>query len=171
MAMPASARVKRSARGGPTNFAQRGEFCVGITETLAKNPSYFPGYEVKGRSLQLLFLYACLELALKVSLTEAHDLAHSAAAGCFVTPIKVAMQISRSGSGYSAMVTPAPKPLKLPRSRVNLSCQRTAKGLVVKIRPRKRGQKLRSTIDPTLPIGFVNRQSHPVGLKIAFTVK
>lgn len=157
--------------GGPVNFADRGTLCVGLTETLAKNPSYFPGYEVKGKTLQLLFLYACLELALHVSLAEANDLAHSAASGCFVTPIKIGMRISRSGSGYSANVTPAPKSLKLARSKVNLTCRPTAKGYVVKIRPRKRGQKLRSTIGPTLPIGFINPQGHPVGLKIAFSVK
>jgi hypothetical protein len=162
----------RAVLGGPyhENFSDRALHCIFMTEDVSKDSNYFPGYQIKGKTLQLLFLYACLELALEVSINAAQDHAQPAAAGCFLTPTEAAIRTSRSGSGYSASVSAAPQTPKA-RTTIRLSCQRTAKGLQIKIRPRKRGQKLRSAIGPMLQIGFANPTGHPVGLKISFTVR
>ncbi|HEV3130188.1 MAG TPA: hypothetical protein VGY32_14485 [Solirubrobacteraceae bacterium] len=164
----------KAVLGGPyhDNFSDRALHCILITEDVAKDSNFFPGYQIKGKTVQVLFLYACLELALEVSLSKpAQDHARpAAAAGCSIRPRVAAIKTTRSGSGFSAMVSPAPASRNR-RTTVKLTCRRTAKGLVIKIRPRKRGQKLRSTIGSQLQVGFANPTSHAVPLKISFTVK
>jgi len=163
----------KAVLGGPyhVNFSDRALHCIFMTEDVSKDSNYFPGYQIKGKTLQVLFLYACLELALEVSVNGAQDHAQPAAAGgCFIKPAGAAIKTTRSGSSYSASVGPAP-PSRKRRTTVKLSCRRTAKGLVIKIRPRKRGQKLRSAIGSQLQVGFANPTSHAVPLKISFTVK
>jgi hypothetical protein len=162
----------RAVLGGPyhENFSDRALHCILITEDVSKNPDYFPGYQIKGKTLQVLFLYACLELALEVSVQNGAQARAqpAAAAGCLIEPTVAAIKISRSGSGYSATVTAAPQTPKA-RTTVRLSCQATSKGLAIKIKPRKRGQTLQSAIGPMLQIGFVNPTTAPLRLNIAFT--
>jgi hypothetical protein len=164
----------RAVLAGPYHerFSDRALHCVLMTEDVSKNADYFPGYQIKGKTLQVLFLYACLELALDVTVNGSTNAFRqpAAAAGCHIEPVVAAIKISRSGSGYSASVTPAPKAPKA-RTTVQLSCQRAGKGLLIKMSPRKPGQKLRTTIGPMLQVGFADPTKHPVRLKIAFTVR
>ncbi len=152
------------------DFSDRVGVCVTVTEQVVKNPNFFPGYTIpKDKTLQILFLAACLQTALEVSLKQGSTAA-AASAGCFQTPLFMSVQYKRAGSGYSAQVAPTSKRPKV-RSSVRVSCQRTATGLRIKLRPRKRGRKLRSTVGPMLGLGVANPSSHPIKLKISFTVK
>ncbi len=152
------------------DFADRVGVCVTVTEQVVKNPNFFPGYTIpKDKTLQVLFLAACLQTALEVSLKQASQ-GSSANAGCFQTPLFMSVNYTRSGSGYSAQVAPTSKRPKR-RSGFQVSCQRTATGLHIKIRPRKRGQKLRSAVGPTLGLGVANPTSDPIKLRVAFTAK
>ena len=154
------------------NFGDRVEACVGVTEQVIKNPNFFPGYTIpKDKTLQLLFLAACLQTALEVSAQQgtAQDRA-AKTPGCFQVREYMAVAYKRSRSGYSAQVTPTGTRPKF-RSAVRVSCQRTATGLKLKIRPRKRGAKLRSTVGPMLAAGLANPTKASIRLKISFTVK
>jgi hypothetical protein len=152
------------------DFADRVEACVATTEQVVKNPNFFPSYTIpKDRTLQLLFLGACLQTALEVSLREESQ-ARDAKAGCFQTPLYMSVNYGRSGSAYTAQVAPTSKRPKR-RSRFRVSCQRTSTGLRIKIRPRKRGQKLRSAVGPTLGLGVANPTSSPIKLRVSFTAK
>ena len=161
----------RVALGTPIfDFAERVEACVGVTEAVIKNPNFFPTYTIpRDRTLQLLFLSACLQTALEVSLQPANQ-ARDARAGCAVATQFMSLKISHSSAGYSGQVSPTARRIKL-KSRVRMTCQRTARGLRLKIRPLRRGQKLRSTVGRTLQLGVANPTKAPVRLKVAFTVK
>jgi hypothetical protein len=151
------------------DFSERVAGCVYLTQDVIKDPNTFPGYTIpQDRTLQLLFLSACLQTALEVSLQQ--GAARDARAGCSMTQQFMSLQITRTSSGYSGRVAPTTKRTKLPSS-VRVTCQRTARGLRIKIRPKKRGQKLRSTVGRTLQLGVANPSKASIRLKIAFTVK
>ncbi len=153
------------------DFSERVEACVVITENVVKNPNFFPAYTIpKDKTLQVLFLAACLQTALEVSLKEQSQ-ARAAAAGCFQTRLVMSLQYTRTGSGYSAQVAPTSKRPKLRSSPVRVSCRRTATGLHIKIRPRRRGQTLRSTVGPMLMLGVANPTSGSIKLRVSFTAK
>jgi hypothetical protein len=153
------------------DFTDRVESCVIVTKAVIKNPNYFPNYTIPNdRTLQALFLAACLETALEVSLQQ-EMAARDASAGCATRTQAMSIQVGRSGSGYSAKVGPTTKRPRTRRPAYTMSCQITGRGLVLKIRPRKRGQRLRSAVGPTLQLGVVNPTSHPMRLKVSFTVK
>jgi hypothetical protein len=153
------------------DFASRVEACVIVTQNVVKDPNFFPGYTIpQDKTLQVLFLAACLQTALEVSLKEQSQ-AGAAAAGCVQTPLRMSLQYTRTGSGYSAQIAPTSKRPKLRPPRVRVSCRRTATGLHIKIRPLKRGQKLRSTVGPMLGLGVANPTGSPIKLRISFTAK
>jgi hypothetical protein len=154
------------------DFAERVQACVVVTEEVVKNPNFFPQYTIpRDKTLQVLFLAACLQTALEVSLKEQQSHARTAVAGCFQTRLTMSLRYKRTGSGYSAQVGPTSKRPKQPRSRVRVTCRRTATGIHIKIRPRKRGQKLRSTVGPMLGLGVANPSSSPSKLRVSFTAK
>lgn len=153
------------------DFSTRVEACVVVTEQVVKDPNFFPAYTIpKDKTLQTLFLAACLQTALEVSLKEQVQ-ARIAGAGCLQTPLFMSLRYTRTGSGYSAQVGPTSKRPKARRSAVKVTCRRTATGLNIKIRPRKRGQKLRSTVGRTLALGVVNPTKGSTKLRISFTAK
>jgi hypothetical protein len=153
------------------DFSDRVGACVSVTETLVKDPDFFPAYTLpKDKTLQVLFLAACLQTALEISLKE-QSKARPASAGCSQTRLFMSIKYKRTGSGYSAQVAPTSKRPKQPRSAVRVTCRRAPTGLRLQIRPRKRGQTLRRTVGRTLGLGVANPSKSPIRLKIAFTVK
>jgi hypothetical protein len=166
-------RLSFTLKNGPFfDFSDRILVCVSVTEAVIKNPNFFPGYTIpKDRTLQALFLAACLQTALEVSSQQPATSARPATAGCSQTSLFMSVNYTRSGAGYSAHVAPSSKRPRRPASKFTLSCQRTATGLHLRIRPRKRGQKLRSAVGPTLGIGVANPTKSPIKLQIAFTAR
>ena len=162
----------RAVLAGPYHdaFPDRALHCVVMTEDLSKDSNYFPGYQIQGKALQIMFLQACIELALDVTVNgKAH--AQSASGGCYLRPEVAALKTTRTSTGYVMSVSPATPTTQKAKTTVNLSCRRTAAGMKLQIRPRRRGQKLRSTIGSKLAIGIVNPTTQAIPLKIAFTAR
>jgi hypothetical protein len=76
------------------------------------------------------------------------------------------VQISRSGSRYTISANTTVSRAK--RAPLAVSCQAKGKGLVIKLRTRKRGRKLRSVVGPKFSIGYSNQSKHSVGVHATF---
>jgi hypothetical protein len=119
---------------------------------------------------QLLLLNICLRMALSIPNTpgRAHDRAGAAAAGaCGRIARSVPVRITRTRSGYTGVVDGN---LQAPPSRPGLAvtCRRAGKGLLLSVRPKKRGQTLRQAGSPELGIAYTNTSSKPVGIRTTF---
>ena len=120
-------------------------------------------------TIEALALDLCLRVALNIS-TNATGAATSAAAACHSGLQALAVRITRTSSGYSGRVKGRThKPSG--RSPLAISCQRTATGLQLTVRPRTRGQTLVQAAGPTLGVAFVNPGTKSVGVRVTFTVK
>jgi hypothetical protein len=118
-------------------------------------------------TLEALTLYLCLRVALNISVTNA---ANAASATCHSGQQALAIRITRTSSGYSGKVNgKTHKPSG--RSPVAISCQRTATGLQLTVRPRTPGRTLVQVVGPTLGVAFVNPSNQSVGVRVTFTVK
>ena len=130
-------------------------------------------FEVDARTLQLLFLSACLRVALDMKQQAAarHGaLAHAATATkCSTQPISVAIHITKTASGYKATVNgTTSKPKKM---AFRASCTRTATSLKTTIRSTTRGGKLSKATGPILSVGFASSSASSAKLKIALGVR
>jgi hypothetical protein len=120
-------------------------------------------------TLEALTLYLCLRVALNISASAA-DAANSASAACHSGRQALAIRITRTSSGYSGQVNGRThKPSG--RSPLAISCQRTATGLQLTVRPRARGRTLVQAAGPNLGVAFVNPSNQSVGVRVTFTVK
>jgi hypothetical protein len=81
-------------------------------------------------------------------------------------PVGVPVQISRSGRTYS--VGAQGQTFKPRRSPLAVSCRRKGKGLVITVRSRRRGTRLRKLLGPHLTIGFANHTSSPVHFRTTY---
>jgi hypothetical protein len=95
-------------------------------------------------------------------------IAHTAAALCHAN-VAVPMQVARSGSGYLVAAKGMTSKAKPPP--VTVSCRRKGRGIMITLRARRRGRKLRQLIGPHLSIGFANRGTSPVHLATTYTFK
>jgi hypothetical protein len=106
-------------------------------------------------------LYVCLAVAF----SQAH--ASAAAARPCQADVRVPIQISRSGSRYQVQ---AHGQTSRPRHKPPLvvSCRRRGNGLVISLRARRRGGRLRPLLGPHLTIGYANRGSRAVHFRTAY---
>lgn len=125
---------------------------------------------VNARLLQPLVLDACLQLALSFPPTPAAiDEASSAAARCARFDAAMTLQITRSRSGYRGVISSkAHRPAG--RSPAVISCRRSGRGLLLTIRPRRRGQKLPKVVGSSLGIAYANPGKKPVTVHTTFKV-
>ena len=107
-------------------------------------------------TLQLLFLNACLKLALSLPSTQAAPRAATAATGpCARMRTAVGMKVTRSGGRYRAHVEGTPhKPTG--RSALIVSCRRVGNGMKVTMRPRSRRRTLRSVAGSKIGIALAS---------------
>jgi hypothetical protein len=117
---------------------------------------------------QALALNACLKLVLSFP-SGASDGARSASARCGRFDAAVAIQITHSRSGYSGVINgrthrPSGRP------PATISCRRSGRGVLLTIRPRVRGQRLRAVVGPMLSIGYRNPTNKPVSVATTFKV-
>jgi hypothetical protein len=128
------------------------------------------GVAARGRFLQPLVLNACLELALSFpSAPAAADRASSASAKCPRFEAAVTLQITRSRTGYRAVISSKAHRTSGLTPAV-ISCRRSGRGLLLGIRPRARGRKLPQVIGPTLGIAYRNRTTRPLTVHTTFKV-
>ena len=119
---------------------------------------------------QVMLLTICLRMAQSIpAQAAAREGAHSAASACGRFDAGVKVKVTHSSSGYRGEVTSKIKRASHPRLVV--SCSRSGSALLLKVRPRKHGQKLRAAAGPTLAIAYANPTSQPVGIKTTFKVK
>jgi hypothetical protein len=112
-------------------------------------------------------LYVCLAIAFSQPPPGGAP-AHAAAALCQAA-VAAPIQIARSGSGY--LVSANGTTSKAKRPPVVVSCGRQGRGIVLTLKPRRRGKKLRQLIGPHLSIGFANRGTSSVHLATTYTFK
>jgi hypothetical protein len=92
--------------------------------------------------------------------------ANAAAAPPCGAPVGVPIQISRSGRTYD--VGAQGRTFKPRRAPLAVSCRRKGKGLVISVRSRRRGGRLRKLLGPHLTIGFANRSSSAVHFRTTY---
>jgi hypothetical protein len=118
---------------------------------------------------QVMLLGICLRMAQAIPpSTAARYATRSATSACGRFDAGVTVKVTHSRSGYHGVVTS--KIRRASHPGLVVSCRRSGSGLLLKVRPRKRGQKLRAAAGPTLAIAYANRTSKPVGIKTTFKV-
>jgi hypothetical protein len=119
---------------------------------------------------QVMVLTICLRMAQSIpAQAKAREGAHSAASACGRFDAGVDVKVTHSSSGYRGEVVSKIK--KATHPRLVVSCSRSGSALLLKVRPRKHGQKLRAAAGPTLAIAYANPTSQPVGIKTTFKIK
>jgi hypothetical protein len=113
---------------------------------------------------------AVLAMCIQAAVTgqQAVGMARDAALAnhCSTAVVSFPVQISRSGSRYTVSAhTTVSRDAQAPLA---ISCQAKGKGLVIKLRARKRGRKLRSVVGPKFGIGYSNQSKHSVGVHATF---
>ncbi|HZV72405.1 MAG TPA: hypothetical protein VFF79_01700 [Conexibacter sp.] len=124
--------------------------------------------QVSGDNANAAILAMCVQAA--VTGQQATGAVQGAAAGshCSTAVVSLPVQISRSGSRYTvtanSSVSRASGPLAV-------ACQTNGNGIVIKLRPRKRGRTLRAVAGPRFGIGYSNHTSRSVRVRATFRFK
>lgn len=124
--------------------------------------------QVSADNANAAILAMCIQAA--VTGQQATGAVQGAAAGnrCSTAVVSLPVQISRSGSRYTvtanSSVSRASGPLAV-------ACQAKGNGMVIKLRPRKRGRKLRAVAGPRFGIGYSNHTSRSVRVHTTFRFK
>lgn len=124
-------------------------------------------YTYEDVRLQLVLLNVCLQMALSIPKAEP-DSAGVASARCGQATRALSVKISHSHAGYKAVVVGNARPTRRPA--LTVTCRRSGRGLLLMVRPRKRGQTLRQAGASTLAIAYRNPTSRPVGIRTTFKV-
>jgi hypothetical protein len=121
-----------------------------------------------GSILQAFVLDACLQLALSFPPTAAAlERSSTAAAACARFDAAVTLKITRTRSGYRGVTSgKARRPPDRPPAVI--SCRRSGRGLLLTIRPRVRGRKLRQVVGTKLGVAYTNRTKKPVSVHTTF---
>jgi hypothetical protein len=117
--------------------------------------------------LQVMLLNICLRMALSIpNPPPARDRASSATGACGQISRAVPVVITHARAGYTGVVSGKLRPVTRPGLAV--SCRRKGKGLLLSVRPKKRGQTLRQAGGPTLAIAYKNPTASSVGIRTTF---
>jgi hypothetical protein len=121
---------------------------------------------VKADNANAAVLAMCVQAA--VTGQQAVGVARDAASAnrCSTAVVSFPVQISRSGRRYTISANTTVS--RAARAPLAVSCQAKGKGLVIKLRTRKRGRKLRSVVGPKFGIGYSNQSKKSVGVHVTF---
>jgi len=154
-------------------FGARAVSCVLLYSVLV-NGDYkdFSNFKETAHNLDDLFLHVCIQLAL--SMSQQNGAAHHAAgaatkAKCGMRSAAVPVTITKTASGYQAILNGTPHTSKPRQFRV--SCTHTATGLKITEKARKAKGKLAKAIGPILRVGFLSGSKSSGKLKIALGVR
>lgn len=156
-AFPSVGKLSKQAQGLVT--------CAFYSVVVARVYKQFTGSSlVKASNIYAAALAACL--AMVVTLPSARD---ARVTPCARLERAAPVKIARTRSGYQLQAVGA---ISRPsgRSPVIISCQRKGKGLVIGIRPRRKGRTLRDVLGPKLTLGFVNPTKRSTGVHASLTV-
>lgn len=129
----------------------------------SRPPDYV--YSFSDLELQAAMLNVCLRMALAIPTQPA--VSHAAAGTCGRVDAAVGVKLTHSAAGYGGAVSGSIR--KVTRPRLKVTCRRKGNGVLLTVRPRKRGQSLRSAGGPKLAIAYANPTSKPVGIRTTFT--
>src|SRR5581483_5451247 len=127
--------------------------------------------EVKGTNAYAALLSVCIEAAVtgqQAATPPSADLASTRS--CTQAVISIPIQISHSSSGYLVRAN-SPAHKATGRKPLAISCQAKGNGLLIKVRPRRHGQKLRTVVGGHFSIGYSNPTSSPVRVHTTFTFR
>ena len=121
----------------------------------------------------LLAMGACLDLVASLQRTEAamgnHPVADAAASSCDQIAVRLPIMVSRAGGSY-AMSINATGPSAARRSQLSVSCHRTSSGgVLIGVKPTKRGAPLGRAVGPNLQVGFANASTSSVSVRTTYT--
>jgi len=154
-------------------FGARAVHCVLLYARLVSTKyTDVSGDEETAHSLDDLFLHICLQIALSLS-PQSGAASHAAGAAttarCGMRNAAVSVSITKTGSGYTAILHGTPHTSK-PR-RLRVSCTHTATGLKITERAHKARGKLAKATGPKLGVGFLSGSSSAGNLKIGLGVR
>ena len=86
---------------------------------------------------------------------------------CSTAIVSIPVQISRSGSHYTVQATSGVTKAARP-GPLSVACRTKGNGMVIQLRTRKHGQKLRSVVGPKFTIGYSNPSKNSVGFRATF---
>jgi hypothetical protein len=121
---------------------------------------------VKADNANAAVLAMCIQAAVTGQQTEGVARDSASASRCSTAVVSFPVQISRSGSRYTISANTTVS--RAVRAPLAVSCQTKGKGLVIKLRTRKRGRRLRSVVGPRFGIGYSNQSKHSVGVHATF---
>jgi hypothetical protein len=121
---------------------------------------------VAGDNASTAVLAMCIQAAVTGQQAVGAARAAASANHCSTAVVSFPVGISRSGSRYTISANTTVS--RAARAPLAVSCQAKGKGLVIKLRTRKRGQKLRSVVGPKFSIGYSNQSTRSVGAHVTF---
>lgn len=122
-------------------------------------------------TLQLVFLHVCIHLARSLSTQPpaAHRFVAAKAGACPVAMRGAPVKITRTASGYRAVVHgQVTKPKSL---GYRMTCKRTSRSLAISVKPKSAKATLARAVGTKLELGLLSASSAPGTVKIVYTAK
>lgn len=135
---------------------------------IATQPDEHHVFTVTDLNLQAAMLDTCLQLARSLP-GKTRRQAVVASATCGRVDAAVTVRVTHSRSGYQ-VTTVGPSGGAL-RPAMNVSCRHNGTGLVLGIKPRKRGQTLRQAGASELGIAYSNPSTKTLGIRTTFKAR
>ena len=121
--------------------------------------------QVSADNANAAILAMCIQAAVTGQQAAGAARAGASANQCSTAVVSLPVQISRAGSRYTVQANSSVSKASGPLA---VSCQVKGNGLVIKLRTRKRGRKLRPVVGPKFGIGYSNPTPKPVRLRATF---
>jgi hypothetical protein len=126
--------------------------------------------QVKGDNAYAALLSICIEATITGQQAAGVAADQASVASCSQAVVSMPIQISHTSSGWLVQVN-SPVTKASGRKPLAISCQPKGKGLLIKVRPRRRGQKLRKVIGGHFSLGYANPTTSPVQVHTTFTFR
>jgi hypothetical protein len=121
---------------------------------------------VKADNANAAVLAMCVQAAVTGQQAAGVARVATSANRCSTAVVSFPVEISRSGSRYTISANTTVS--RAARAPLAVSCQAKGNGLAIKVRTRRRGQKLRSVVGPKFGIGYSNQSKTSVGVHVTF---
>jgi hypothetical protein len=149
--------------------------CVFIAAFLGKFNRALGGLQEGADSITAAVFLTCLGILAQEAGSTAHPGADTtpaasiAAQRCARLAQTVRVRFTKAGGKVQSQTVSSPQ-TSTGRTPVSISCKRAGAGLVITVKPTRRGQKLPKVIGPTVGIGYVNPGPLPAAVKTTFKV-
>ncbi len=124
--------------------------------------------QVSADNANAAILAMCIQAAVTGQQATGAVQGAASASRCSTAVVSLPVQLSRSGSRYTVTANSGVSRASGPLAA---ACQTKGDGMVIKLRPRKRGRKLRVVIGSRFGIGYSNNSSGSVRVRTTFRFK